>query len=1187
MKPTRLFSLCLTLLCFLSSNAYATHIMGASITWDHVGKDSFEVALKVYRDCTGIRLSTTPQLNVGCKTGSLSNVDTTRLNYNGGKDATPVCASTKSQCQSSSASFSYGVEEHVATYLVDLSNASSCCKVKFDYNPSTRRSNSITTGLSGRGFYVESWVDRCKAANDNSPKFTEKPGTILCKGNFYVGNLGAFDTDTTAAGLPKDSLSYKIVNPKSGPKSPLSFNNPYSHKVPFDYKGRFPNLPPPRGFNFDNKTGFLRFTPTKKQTSVIKIRVNEYQKSANGKPVKIGEVNRDIQIFVTNCPQNKNPSIKGMDCQAGSQSSFKTVCEGDLVVTDFCTNDSDSKDSVTLSFNKGNLPGEPSFKIKNPSAKYQTGQLTWRVPEGSARSALYGFTVSASDDNCPVPAQKVEQFRFRVKESPEKPSYNIKDLGCGRYQFTTTSPNSQTNVSVALDGKTFNKDSFVYKLDQPNQSYPVTIKATRAPCTKVIRDTIRTDSFLAVDFDQTDTTICPGNDIQVNASVRLNNGSVSYTWQDSVKNTTKRTFTNIQQDTTIWLEVKDDTCTATANLKVKVDNFSSSLVSFQDSSICTLGDSITAFGNDTSLSYNWSTGSTADSAVITDTGAFFAKVTKSNGCTNTDTFRVSSRVNSSLLRDSAFFCKGNSVSLTAQAGNKQATYMWNNNQTGPNLTVSSPGNYSVKASVDSNCQVRDTIGVQQVPNVKAGLRNDTSLCGADSLQLAANPGFSSYSWSTGDTTHQIWVANQGQYAVTVSNGVCSVSDTVQINFNNKPAINLGADTTICQTDSVQLSPKGGYASYSWSTGDTSRTIWANKQGQYTVTVTNAKGCTSKDTLQLTTLNDCVWPGDANNDGVANNQDILQIGVKYNVSGKALTNQGTAWQAYKADDWSDTFSSGLNTKFADCDGDGTVQTSDTQAVSQNYGQTHNKRGLEGRLKDGEAPIELTIQEEEVEPGETVRVELKVGTQDNQVQNLYGVAANLSLDPELIQLSQVRVEAQNSMLLDNDPNAITFRKVLGQEGRLALAVTRTDQQAVTDQGTVATIGLPIKEDTDGDTLAVSLEGEYPVDAQGQPVAYDRDETTVKRVIEGPTGFADEQSLKEQVQAYPNPTTDQLTVQVEKVNPEQAILLNAQGQRVMNTDLDRGSNQLSVKELLAGPYHLMVQTNKGIVQQTIVVK
>ena len=1115
MRLATLFSLCLTLICLgMTNHANATHIMGASVTWDHVGKDSFEVAVKVYRDCTGIPLRK-PLLGVGCKNGSLSGADTTLLSYNQGKDVTPVCKKTATQCDNSGASFGYGVEEHKARYLVDLSNASSCCKVRFSYRPNGNRSNSITTGLSNQRYYVESWVDRCKAPTNNSPKFTRKPMILVCKGVEQVRNQGAFDQDTLANGRPSDSLYHSLAKPLSRKGSPLSLDAPYSYEKPLRFR-QFPkkNLPFPLGFHFDNQTGNLRFTPTRQQVSVLKVEVEEYR-TINGKPQQIGKLGRDVQVFVKSCGSNSAPEIKGGGRKCSNTQTVRSVCEGSQLSASFCTQDSDAKDSVELGFFPVNLPGNPQFTVKNPGAQYPEGQLSWRAPSVGGSLNYYQFSLTAEDDNCPKATRATRNYRVKVKPSPGKPNYNIQSLGCGKYRMAASAQDADS-LNINIDGKAYPQDTFTIDLEEPNKAYPVRLVSRRKGCKQIAYDTIRTGNIMTVDLGR-DTPICQGSSITVNADVVFNDGSVSYTWQDSVTQKS-RTFADIRQDTTLWVQAEDNTCKATDAITVSVDSFGQHVQTVSDTSICKQGDKVVTYADTQVAQYQWSTGSTGDSAVITAAGKYHVDLINQNGCKGTDSFNVEERLKTDLVNDKATYCGPNSATLKADASNPNATYQWSTGQTGNAIQVSTSGDYTVTASLNSGCQATDTIKVSQAAGVKVG---------------------------------------------------------------------LGPDTAICKSDSVQLAANKGYADYSWGNGDTTRKTWASKQGYYTVTITTNKGCSSKDSVKVTTLNDCVWPGDANNDGVANNQDILQIGVKYNTSGKARNNQGTQWESYQVNDWSDSFASGLNTKFADCDGDGTVQTSDTLAVGKNYGLTHNKRGLEGKLKNGGTPLSLKINQRNVREGGEVKVDLEIGSDTKPVENLYGIAANLTFNQALVKQNQVRVKSKGKMLQAVDPNFITFWKQFQASGRLELAATRTTTPGVYGQGVATTLILPLKDGISGDTLEVMLNGEYLIDSKGEPIAYDTGQTEVKRAIARSTGRSEDSRLSQHIQTYPNPTSDQLNVEVTHVNPQRARLLNARGQVIRTMDLNKGNNRLNVADLPAGPYHLMIRTAEGLVQQTVVVR
>ena len=106
--------------------------------------------------------------------------------------------------------------------------------------------------------------------------------------------------------------------------------------------------------------------------------------------------------------------------------------------------------------------------------------------------------------------------------------------------------------------------------------------------------------------------------------------------------------------------------------------------------------------------------------------------------------------------------------------------------------------------------------------------------------LDAGGRFSSYIWSTGETTQTISVLQSGNYSVTATDlfGHTSI-DTVKIYF---PVIELH-DTLFCSGSSVTLDPgiSGSY-NYEWSTTETTATINVNTPGNYWVKMTSLGNC---------------------------------------------------------------------------------------------------------------------------------------------------------------------------------------------------------------------------------------------------------------------------------------------------------------------------------------------------------
>jgi len=135
---------------------------------------------------------------------------------------------------------------------------------------------------------------------------------------------------------------------------------------------------------------------------------------------------------------------------------------------------------------------------------------------------------------------------------------------------------------------------------------------------------------------------------------------------------------------------------------------------------------------------------------------------------------------------------------------------------------------------------------------KVMLGNDTAICQGDSLTLGSqqNINNATYHWSTGDTTPYITVTSSGLYKLTVKANGCEGTDSINITFDN-PDVQLGADTSICEGDSIKLSSSATYQSpdYLWSTGARTPAITVHQGGIYTLEVTDGK-CTGKDSINI-------------------------------------------------------------------------------------------------------------------------------------------------------------------------------------------------------------------------------------------------------------------------------------------------------------------------------------------------
>lgn len=126
------------------------------------------------------------------------------------------------------------------------------------------------------------------------------------------------------------------------------------------------------------------------------------------------------------------------------------------------------------------------------------------------------------------------------------------------------------------------------------------------------------------------------------------------------------------------------------------------------------------------------------------------------------------------------------------------------------------------------------IVISDKPTVDLTFR-DTLICVSDSLQLNATSGNSgvSYSWAPNSNISNTAISNPlvfpvstTTYNVTINNKGCIATDSVKVNVIPYVTLDLGADTTICLTDQIQLFPNTNALYFTWSpaTGLSSTTI---------------------------------------------------------------------------------------------------------------------------------------------------------------------------------------------------------------------------------------------------------------------------------------------------------------------------------------------------------------------------
>jgi hypothetical protein len=197
-----------------------------------------------------------------------------------------------------------------------------------------------------------------------------------------------------------------------------------------------------------------------------------------------------------------------------------------------------------------------------------------------------------------------------------------------------------------------------------------------------------------------------------------------------------------------------------------------------------------------------------------------------------------------------------SVNLTVSGGNAPYTYKWSNMAMTEDLSNVPPGTYTVTVTDNVNCSVTATATVVNnniAINLSATPTPNTSCSTPNgALLLDVTPaGTYNFAWSNTQTTQNLANLPAGTYTVTVTRGTtCSATTSVSIvNQTLEPMISEVVTPTICgdQNGAIDLSvapASAGPYTYAWSNTAVTEDLSGLLAGTYTVTVTDASGCTA-------------------------------------------------------------------------------------------------------------------------------------------------------------------------------------------------------------------------------------------------------------------------------------------------------------------------------------------------------
>lgn len=741
---------------FLSAErTQATHMAGADLTYTYIGNNQYLITYTFYRDCIGIDAQTSINLNYGSDSCGFDDNITLLPVPGTGQQITFVCPGTLTTCDGGLAT---GIQKWEYTGIVTLNqgcpdwnfNATACC-----------RNAAITTLTNPDGYdmFIEANLNNT-ISNNNSPVFSNIPIAFECIGQNNYYNHGAIDAEG-------DSLVYSFIAPRDGPNAPVNYLPGYSIANPLS------STPP---VSINPGTGDVFIHPTAAEVSVFAVLVEEYRNGVligtiirdiqvytvqcnNELPLASG-INGTANYTMNVCLNGPicfdilssdldTPDSLTMTWNNGIPGATLTSTTAQHPVGTFCWSPtiSDVRTlpyifSVTVRDNACPSNGVQSFSyaifLSSLNATVSTHDVSCNG--GHNGGASIGMQVPGVYEYMWTPGEFVTPSISHLSAG----NYTVLATnanGCsGAYSFTISEP-PPLNVTVSTVDATCSgvagSASAVVTGGTPAYTYTwnTTPPTGGSSVSELIAGTysltLTDDNQCSVETDfvinggsgftaemVTTPATCSASDGTASVSTSGGSGDFSFVWNPSVS--TDSIATGLAAGM-YDVSITDNFSGCIVNLSDIVHNTAGIVgtVVSTSNATCENGEDGTAevsgSGGTAPYFYNWQPGG-ATTAVVTNLspGEYIVEVADYVGCPDYVTVIIGYDFPAPVvdLGNDTTICIGSSITLQAGAGFD--SYLWSDNSTLSELTVSAEGIYSVLVSDSNGCENFDAIMVDTI-----------------------------------------------------------------------------------------------------------------------------------------------------------------------------------------------------------------------------------------------------------------------------------------------------------------------------------------------------------------------------------------------------------------------------------------------------------------------------------------
>lgn len=329
----------------------------------------------------------------------------------------------------------------------------------------------------------------------------------------------------------------------------------------------------------------------------------------------------------------------------------------------------------------------------------------------------------------------------------------------------------------------------------------------------------------------------------------------------------------------------------------------------------------------------------------------------------------------------------------------------------------------------------------------------------------------------------------------------------------------------------------------------------------------------------------VYPGDADNNGMANAWDVLQIGLTHGANGPVRTDAVTDWIGQEAMDWSvPVLTNGVNYKHADSDGNGIINDDDVNSILNNYNETHSDLTTYQPVTNGVNTYNVyLVFPDTFVVGETISVPVVMEGASQLGDDLYGIAFGLQGNDSFFESGSFFLNTTNNWIGDAS-NTLAIGKELFDQNRMEVGISKRSDLASLGGDTLARLEFVMGEDIivslTESIITIEFQNLVAITNDGTHIALDSEPQFINIGNTSSTNNLEESTFT----IYPNPANKRIWIKGDHQIIQEIEMRNMMGQIVKNWKGD--IRELSIEDLDSGVYFLEVRTDKGSVIEKVVI-